>query len=384
MNNSNNVVSIISPQWGTAGTDINLLKIAEKLVKDGFDVRLLIVGDEWQGSKLPSEIKPIYLIPKFIFKLIKNKYIYWKITMTLSVIFSIVPLMMYLIRNQSSYILGLVPILAILGLLFCNVQSKVIFSIQGLPRSKIVFNINLYFIKFLNDVTYVIPTESMKGYLSSIYKRSRSIEFQVIPNAVLDNDLITKSKESVNHKWYNNENFFVITAVGRLTNQKDFINLINAFELITHSVNSIRLVIIGDGEQKYILKSLVENLNLDSKVEFLGFQANPYKFMKSSNLFVMSSKWEGPGHVLIEALGLGCPVITTDCPIGPADSIQNGEFGELVEVGNTKALSESILHAYKNRSEMLVKVKKSEKYMKRFYTNNVVNEYKKFLSNGYR
>ena len=384
MNNSNNVVSIISPQWGTAGTDINLLKVAEKLVKDGFDVRLLIVGDEWQGSKLPSEIKTIYLIPRFIFKLIKNKYIYWKITMTLSVIFSIVPLMLYLIRNQSSYILGLVPILSILGLLLCNVQSKVIFSVQGLPRSKIIFNLNLYFIKFLNDVTYVIPTKSMKEYLSSIYKQSRSIKFQVIPNAVLDNVLITKSKESVNHKWYNNNKVFVITAVGRLTNQKDFINLINAFELIAHSLNSVRLVIIGDGEQKNILKSLVENLNLDSKVEFLGFQSNPYKFMKASNLFVMSSKWEGPGHVLIEALGLGCPVITTDCPIGPADSIQNGEFGELVEVGNTKALSEAILHAYKHQSDMLVKVKKSENYMNKFYTNNVVNEYKKLLSNGYR
>ena len=384
MNNSNNVVSIISPQWGTAGTDINLLKVAEKLVKDGFDVRLLIVGDEWQGSKLPSEIKTIYLIPRFIFKLIKNKYIYWKITMTLSVIFSIVPLMLYLIRNQSNYILGLVPILSILGLLLCNVQSKVIFSVQGLPRSKIIFNLNLYFVKFLNDVTYVIPTKSMKEYLSSIYKQSRSIKFQVIPNAVLDNVLITKSKESVNHKWYNNNEVFVITAVGRLTNQKDFINLINAFELIAHSLNSVRLVIIGDGEQKKILKSLVENLNLDSKVEFLGFQSNPYKFMKASNLFVMSSKWEGPGHVLIEALGLGCPVITTDCPIGPADSIQNGEFGELVEVGNTKALSEAILHAYKHQSDMLVKVKKSENYMNKFYTNNVVNEYKKLLSNGYR
>ena len=384
MNNSNNVVSIISPQWGTAGTDINLLKVAEKLVKDGFDVRLLIVGDEWQGSKLPSEIKTIYLIPRFIFKLIKNKYIYWKITMTLSVIFSIVPLMLYLIRNQSNYILGLVPILSILGLLLCNVQSKVIFSVQGLPRSKIIFNLNLYFVKFLNDVTYVIPTKSMKEYLSSIYKQSRSIKFQVIPNAVLDNVLITKSKESVNHKWYNNNKVFVITAVGRLTNQKDFINLINAFELIAHSLNSVRLVIIGDGEQKKILKSLVENLNLDSKVEFLGFQSNPYKFMKASNLFVMSSKWEGPGHVLIEALGLGCPVITTDCPIGPADSIQNGEFGELVEVGNTKALSEAILHAYKHQSDMLVKVKKSENYMNKFYTNNVVNEYKKLLSNGYR
>ena len=384
MNNSNNVVSIISPQWGTAGTDINLLKIAEKLVKDGFDVRLLIVGDEWEGRKVPSEIKKIYLIPKFIFKLIKNKYIYWKITMSLSVIFSIVPLILYILRNQSNYILGLVPILGILGLWFCNTKSKIIFSIQGLPRSKIVFNLNLFFLKFLNNVTYVIPTKSMKEYLSSIYKQSRSIKFQVIPNAVLDNVLITKSKESVNHKWYNNNKVFVITAVGRLTNQKDFINLINAFELIAHSLNSVRLVIIGDGEQKKILKSLVENLNLDSKVEFLGFQSNPYKFMKASNLFVMSSKWEGPGHVLIEALGLGCPVITTDCPIGPADSIQNGEFGELVEVGNTKALSEAILHAYKHQSDMLVKVKKSENYMNKFYTNNVVNEYKKLLSNGYR
>ena len=87
---------------------------------------------------------------------------------------------------------------------------------------------------------------------------------------------------------------------------------------------------------------------------------------------------------MIEALGLGCPVITTDCPIGPADSIQNGEFGELVEVGNTKALSESILYAYKNQSGMLEKVKKSENYMKKFYTDNVVNEYKKLLINGNR
>ena len=384
MNNSNNVVSIISPQWGTAGTDINLLKIAEKFVKDGFDVRLLIVGDEWDGRKVPSEIKKIYLIPKFIFKLIKNKYIYWKITMSLSVIFSIVPLILYIFRNKSNYILGLVPILGIFGLLFCNVKSKIIFSIQGLPRSKIVFNLNLYFLKFLNDVTYVIPTKSMKKYLSSLYKQSRSIEFKVIPNAVLDNDLIRKSKELVHHKWYNNENIFVITAVGRLTNQKDFTNLINAFALIANSLDVIKLVIIGSGEQKELLQFLVEDLGIESKVEFLGFQSNPYKFMNASDLFVMSSKWEGPGHVLIEALGTGCPVITTNCPIGPSDSIQNGEFGELVEVGNSKALSESILYAFNNQSDMLLKAKKSEIYMKKFYTDNVVNEYKKLLINGNR
>ena len=378
------VISIISPQWGTAGTDINLLKIAEGLINEEFDVRLLIVGDEWSGKKIKPEIKVVYLIPGYIFKFIKNKYIPWKITMTLSVIFSILPLIFYLKKNNGNYILGLVPILAFLGFLISNVKPKIIFSIQGLPRSKIIFNINLFFLKFLSDVKYVIPTKSMKEYLDVKYKRSESIEYQVVPNAVLDSHLISKSKESVDHKWYNNDEIFVITAVGRLTNQKDFINLINAFALTANSLDFIRLVIIGSGEQRELLQSLVEDLSLESKVEFLGFQSNPYKFMNASDLFVMSSKWEGPGHVLIEALGTGCPVITTNCPIGPADSIQNGEFGELIEVGNSKALSESILYAFKNQSDMLLKVKKSENYIKKFYTENVVNEYKKLLTNEHR
>ena len=378
------IISIISPQWGTAGTDINLLKIAEGLITEGFDVRLLIVGDEWSEKKIKPEIRIVYLIPRYIFKFIKSKYIPWKITMTLSVIFSIFPLIFYLKKNNGHYILGLVPILAILGFLISNVKSKIIFSIQGLPRSKIIFNINLFFLKFLSDVKYVIPTKSMKEYLDVKYKRSESIEYQVVPNAVLDSNLISKSKELVNHKWYNTNKIFVITAVGRLTNQKDFTNLINAFALTVNSLDFIRLVIIGSGEQKELLQSLVEDLSLESKVEFLGFQSNPYKFMNASDLFVMSSKWEGPGHVLIEALGTGCPVITTNCPIGPADSIQNGEFGELIEVGNSKALSESILYAFKNQSDMLLKVKKSENYMKKFYTENVVNEYKKLLTNKYR
>lgn len=376
------IISIISPQWGTAGTDINLLKIAEGLITEGFDVRLLIVGDEWAGSKIKSEIKIVYLIPRYVFRFIKSKYIPWKITMTLSVIFSIFPLIFYMKKNNSKYILGLVPILAIIGSLIANMKSKIIFSIQGLPRSKIIFNLNLFFLKFLYDVTYVIPTKSMKEYLDEKYKRSENIQYQIVPNAVLDKNLISKSKELVKHKWYNNERIFVITAVGRLTNQKDFTNLINAFALAAGSLDFIRLVIIGSGEQKELLQSLVGDFNLESKVEFLGFQSNPYKFMNASDLFVMSSKWEGPGHVLIEALATGCPVITTNCPIGPADSIQNGDFGELVEVGNSKALSESILYAFNNKSDMLLKVKKSEIFMKKFYTHNVVNEYKELLINN--
>ena len=130
-----------------------------------------------------------------------------------------------------------------------------------------------------------------------------------------------------------------------MTNQKDFSNLIKAFSLTANTLDLIRLVIIGSGEQKESLQDHVKDLGLESTVKFLGFQSNPYKFMNASDLFVMSSKWEGPGHVLIEALATGCPVITTNCPIGPSDSVQNGEFGQLVEVGNSSALSEAILLA---------------------------------------
>ena len=94
--------------------------------------------------------------------------------------------------------------------------------------------------------------------------------------------MISKSKESVDHQWYSNDEIFVITAVGRLTNQKDFTNLINAFALTANTLDFIRLVIIGDGEQKELLQSLVEDFNLESKVEFLGFQSNPYKFIEPS------------------------------------------------------------------------------------------------------
>ena len=158
--------------------------------------------------------------------------------------------------------------------------------------------------------------------------------------------------------------------------------MIKAFSLTANTLDLIRLVIIGSGEQKESLQDYVKDLGLESTVKFLGFQSNPYKFMNASDLFVMSSKWEGPGHVLIEALATGCPVITTNCPIGPSDSVQNGEFGQLVEVGNSSALSEAILYAYNNQSNMLERVRKSENYLKKFYTENVVNEYKKLLINN--
>ena len=89
----------------------------------------------------------------------------------------------------------------------------------------------------------------------------------------------------------------------------------------------------------------------------------------------MNSRWEGPGHVLIEAMGVGCPVITTDCDSGPADTIQNGEYGLLIKPDDSNQLSQSMIYALKNKQEMILKLKKAKLFLNRFYTQEVADRY---------
>jgi len=106
-----------------------------------------------------------------------------------------------------------------------------------------------------------------------------------------------------------------------------------------------RLIILGEGAERPILEALVRDLGLEEDVELPGFVENPYKYMKRAAVFVLSSRWEGLPNVLIEVLALGTPVISTDCPSGPAEILENGRLGSLVPVGDANALAESILAA---------------------------------------
>src|SRR5699024_2024023 len=101
-------------------------------------------------------------------------------------------------------------------------------------------------------------------------------------------------------------------SAGRLVEQKDYKTLLKAFQLISQRINS-RLVILGKGPLENELKLLAKELDIQKKVSFLGFQSNPYKYMKKANVFILSSKWEGFGHVIVEAMAVGTPVISTDC-----------------------------------------------------------------------
>jgi glycosyltransferase involved in cell wall biosynthesis len=136
----------------------------------------------------------------------------------------------------------------------------------------------------------------------------------------------------------------VILAVGRLTLQKDFPTLIRAFARL-RARRSARLVILGEGELRDELEALVAELGLTADVALPGFVDNPFSWMRGSALFVLSSAWEGFGNVLVEAMACGTPVVSTDCPSGPAEILENGKWGRLAAVGDAEALARAIAEA---------------------------------------
>ena len=163
----------------------------------------------------------------------------------------------------------------------------------------------------------------------------------VIHNPAVTPGLADLAAETLDDPWLGPDQPPVIVAVGRLTEQKDFPTLIRAFAAL-RAARPCRLMIIGQGELLEALEELCGELGVTDDVRFCGFQPNPWKYMRRASVFVLSSAWEGFGNVVAEALSLGVPVVSTDCPYGPREILHDGRLGRLVPVGEPAALAEAI------------------------------------------
>ncbi len=163
----------------------------------------------------------------------------------------------------------------------------------------------------------------------------------VIRNPVITPELYSQAKQAVKHPWFESGQVAVILGVGRLTQQKDFDSLIRAFAQVRQN-KACRLMILGDGKLVFELKNLAKMLDVAEHVAFPGFVSNPYAYMAKSRLFVLSSAWEGSPNALTEAMALGIPVVSTDCPSGPREILQDGQYGHLVKVGDVQGLAKAM------------------------------------------
>ena len=141
-----------------------------------------------------------------------------------------------------------------------------------------------------------------------------------------------------------------VVSVGRLSEEKQFSVLLKAIRNVCQkNQQSVELYIVGDGPLRAELEKSAEELGITKQVQFFGWQDNPYIYIVSADVFVLSSRFEGFGIVLVEALALGIPIVSTDCPSGPREILDDGQYGKLVPVGDSEAMAEAIIDTLESR-----------------------------------
>jgi glycosyltransferase involved in cell wall biosynthesis len=173
---------------------------------------------------------------------------------------------------------------------------------------------------------------------------------EVVYNPVITPALLARVHQAPDHPWFAPGEPPVILGVGHLTRPKDFPTLIRAFAEVRRC-RLTRLIILGEGEDRPALEALVDELGLSADVALPGFRKNAMAYMAGSALFALSSAWEGLPTVLIEALAAGTKVVSTDCPSGPREILQNGRLGTLVPVGDAPALARAMIDALDRPSQ---------------------------------
>lgn len=168
----------------------------------------------------------------------------------------------------------------------------------------------------------------------------------VIYNPVITPQLGLLAAEPVSHPWFR-EQHPIILGAGRLTAQKNFPLLIDAFALVCREYDA-RLVILGEGPDRPMLEAKIRRQGLEPRVALPGFVDNPYPYIARAGVMALSSDFEGLPTVLIEALALGTAVVATDCPSGPREILRDGALGELVPMGDVRALAAAIVRTLTN------------------------------------
>jgi glycosyltransferase involved in cell wall biosynthesis len=184
----------------------------------------------------------------------------------------------------------------------------------------------------------VCVSKDMVSQYKSIFKNSRH---QCIYNVVQDKHSSKRMSEAVNEPWLESKECPVILSVGRLAPEKGYKDLIMAIKKLS-AKRKVRLIMLGEGPMRQELEQLIGKEDISSIVKLAGFQENPLKYLIHADVFVLSSYVEGLPNVLVEAMMCGCTPVSTNCPTGPEEVLQNNRFGYLVSMRDPSALAKGI------------------------------------------
>lgn len=202
---------------------------------------------------------------------------------------------------------------------------------------------------------------------------------KVIYNPMVTSDFPSRMAREVASPWLDRgAECPVIVAAGRLTPQKDFHTLLEAFARLRRE-RPVRLIILGEGPERASLEGEVARLGLEDHVALPGRVEDPVPYMARSALFAFSSRYEGLGNVLIEALAAGCRVVATDCPSGPREILDDGRYGFLVAPGDAQALAGAMASALDQPAPDSAEI---ARFGRRFQAESVADQYLRLMELG--
>lgn len=291
---------------------------------------------------------------------------YGKIKSRLSFIFifilSFFPLKRLLVKEKPNFlIIHLITSLPLFLLLIFNFETKFILRISGLPQLGVLRKF-LWRISLKKIYLVTCPTINTMNYIKSLNIVS-SEKIQLLYDPVINIEKIRKNNLIKNKKnIYKDKKYFL--AVGRFTKQKNFTFLCKAFNEITKKYPDLILLIAGDGEEKNDIQNYINKNSLEKKIFLIGYVENIFHYMKESEGFILSSLWEDPGFVLLEAAFSRTPILSSNCGNGPIELIKedfNGILFDSNNINNFVIKFEKFINEKKNSNKLILNSLKMSK-----------------------
>lgn len=352
------IITFYLPNLNLGGIAQNSIKLAKEFAQNGHEVIFLL--HHFSGEYVnvfPSNIRIVDMNDSNIFNIlcfIKNFILYNRIDVFISA------------RDfNNSIVLLLKHFYNIDNVHFMATCHTNAIEENRLFKSKFT-KLKTYLYMCMASLTYkwadsIVCVSRGVADATSKYTGIPISKIRVIYNPIVEYDFYEKCKENIDEDFWNNPHGEkVIVSVGRLTEQKNFELLIEAFKLVVECNDKIKLYILGEGEKRMQLEQKIQELNLSSYVVLPGYVTNPYKYISNADLFVSSSSWEGFGNSIAEALATGAKIVSTNCPSGPAEILCDGKYGTLVPVNDKHILAKEILAQIfedkdKNMADMRIK-----------------------------
>ena len=376
-----------SPFISKVATVLSVVKSAESILKyskkkEEINVALIDAIGEWKNyeSKINPKIEIIKLNEiNFLKYLPKGGFIKSRISYLFIFIFNFFKLRNLLNKKKPEYlIVHLMTSLPIFLSIMLKNKTNIILRLSGLPKLNIIRHL---FWKLFSKKIYKVtcPTVATYKYLlqKNIFDKNK---LSVLRDpAIILNEYSKKKFDRIEQSQFYKKKFII--GIGRLTKQKNFALLILAFEKILKIYPDYILLILGDGEQKMKLIELINRLKIQDKVFLLGFQNNVYKYLFKADCFILSSLWEDPGFVLLEAGLSNTCVISSNCMNGPQEILSSGKNGFLFKNNNLNDLLRKFDEFKKQDvSELNTKKKYLKKEIKKFTQFAHFNSLKKIIN----